>query len=119
MHQHNVDFYLCGHVHAYERMYPVYQNVTVQKGYNNPDALTHIVRPRGADDPAGPVQRSSLRARALPVRVEQVVGSAGNIEGIEGAWENEADWLAYRERHNFGCVACTWRGRSRRRPVSG
>jgi hypothetical protein len=39
-----VDLYLCGHVHGYERMWPVYQNVTQQKNYNNPSVFTHLVR---------------------------------------------------------------------------
>ena len=48
-----VDVYLSGHVHATERAFPVYRNVTVQHNYNNP-----------------------------PVPLHLVVGAAGNIEGV-------------------------------------
>lgn len=55
-HQYNVDIYLCGHVHAYERHYPIYRNQYV-KSYNNPTGLTGVV-----------------------------IGCAGNIEGHQNKW---------------------------------
>ena len=41
-HEFGVDIYFCGHVHAYERSWPVYKNQTVQKNYNNPNGLTVV-----------------------------------------------------------------------------
>lgn len=45
LYKYNVDMYICGHKHSYERTYPVY-NSTVEAGpnpYNNPRAPTHLV----------------------------------------------------------------------------
>ena len=34
--QANVDLYLSGHIHAYERLYPIYDGEVDANGYNNP-----------------------------------------------------------------------------------
>lgn len=40
--KYGVDVYFAGHVHSYERDYPVYQG-NVQTDYNNPRATTHLL----------------------------------------------------------------------------
>lgn len=73
-HTYHVDLYICGHVHAYERMYPIYQDVKVTSSYDNPQATTFIV-----------------------------IGDAGNVEGLSKSWLSETpDWLAYRYDEDFG-----------------
>jgi Iron/zinc purple acid phosphatase-like protein C len=57
---------VCGHVHAYERLYPVYRRQTTQKNYDNPRALPQII-----------------------------VGNAGNLEGFPKLWDKESpEYLA-------------------------
>jgi len=50
----NVDIFFSGHVHNYQRLYPIYQNQITSKGYNDPSSTMYIVS-----------------------------GAAGNIEGFE------------------------------------
>eukprot|EP01088_Endostelium_zonatum_P007209 TRINITY_DN193_c0_g1_i1.p1 TRINITY_DN193_c0_g1~~TRINITY_DN193_c0_g1_i1.p1 ORF type:complete len:434 (-),score=64.78 TRINITY_DN193_c0_g1_i1:195-1496(-) len=64
-HQYGVDIYFSGHVHAYERTWPVYKNVT-EKTYDNPKGLTTIT-----------------------------AGGAGCTEGLLTDWvEPRAEWSA-------------------------
>jgi len=37
-----VDLYIAGHVHMYERTWPMRDNVIVQEGYNNPNSTVYI-----------------------------------------------------------------------------
>ena len=45
--QYGVDLVLWGHVHAYERLWPVYDNVvlngTLEEPYTNPGAPVHLI----------------------------------------------------------------------------
>lgn len=77
-HKYNVDLYICGHVHSYERTYPVYKNTKMGNNYNNPAALTEIV-----------------------------VGCAGNTEGIVTEYISPvADWSAtiYDADYGYGML---------------
>ena len=38
-----MDVYFSGHVHAYERQYPVYKGVPTQTNYVDPQATVHII----------------------------------------------------------------------------
>jgi len=51
-HEFKVDLYICGHVHSYERSYPVYKGQPTSKDYVNPTSLTQIVA-GGAGCPEG------------------------------------------------------------------
>eukprot|EP01087_Luapelamoeba_hula_P023788 TRINITY_DN881_c0_g1_i4.p1 TRINITY_DN881_c0_g1~~TRINITY_DN881_c0_g1_i4.p1 ORF type:complete len:467 (+),score=57.41 TRINITY_DN881_c0_g1_i4:108-1403(+) len=64
LHKYKVDIFFCGHVHAYERTYPVYRNQTVSRSYNNPQAVVTIT-----------------------------TGAAGDIEGIAKTWAPR-EWSA-------------------------
>jgi len=79
LYENNVDAYFCGHVHAYERMYPVYDNNVDSNGYDNPRALTQIV-----------------------------IGNAGNIEGHSKFSKNQPDYVAYRNREDYGYGTLTF-----------
>jgi len=77
-HQFGVDLYFCGHVHAYERSWPVYKNQTVQKNYNNPKGLTVIT-----------------------------AGGAGCTEGLLTDWlDPRPDWSAkiFDEDETYGLI---------------
>eukprot|EP00035_Acanthoeca_spectabilis_P036634 m.40761 g.40761 ORF g.40761 m.40761 type:complete len:281 (-) comp8126_c0_seq2:25-867(-) len=43
LHQHRVDLYLTGHVHNYERTYPVFNGTVTAKSYANTTATVHVV----------------------------------------------------------------------------
>lgn len=73
----NVDLFLAGHVHVYERTLPVYDNVV----YNDYEDRSVYVNP------------------SAPVHV--TIGTAG--AAIVDLWEIEPDWLAFRQRsYGFG-----------------
>jgi len=77
-HQFGVDMFLCGHVHAYERTWPVYRNQTVQKNYVNPKGLVTLT-----------------------------AGAAGDIEGLSKSWlDPRPDWsaLVYSLRETYGLL---------------
>ena len=63
----DVDFVFAGHLHNYERMYPVYDGKLVQAGYNNPDAPVHVI-----------------------------VGMAGDDEGLTDTWDTKPDYSVVR-----------------------
>ncbi|CAK8992480.1 unnamed protein product [Durusdinium trenchii] len=63
-----VDLFLGGHLHNYERTWPVVQNVTVAKSYSNPKATVHAV-----------------------------IGNAGDSEGLTNRWEECPDWSVIRQ----------------------
>jgi len=70
--KYNVDLYMSGHVHAYERQYPVCNGALQQSNYVNPTCPVHIVN-----------------------------GAAGNIEGHTG-FGSQRDWNAYRNSADYG-----------------
>jgi len=72
--KYKVDLYLAGHVHAYERNYPIYDNQRVQDNYINPTAPVHIVS-----------------------------GSGGSIEGLTNLTAKPAqEWTAFRYWNSTG-----------------
>lgn len=52
---HKVDIYMSGHVHSYERTYPVSKGKLVTKSYHNAPSFFHIVIGNGGQ-PEGPAQ---------------------------------------------------------------
>ena len=62
--KYEVDMYLCGHQHSYERHWPVYQSKRTQTNYINPRATVYVVN-----------------------------GASGNVEGHSGGYGVEnPDW---------------------------
>lgn len=43
LHDYHVDLFMVGHVHSYERMYPIYQNKVFTHSYDNPVHTVYIV----------------------------------------------------------------------------
>eukprot|EP01091_Cochliopodium_minus_P006345 TRINITY_DN1622_c0_g2_i1.p1 TRINITY_DN1622_c0_g2~~TRINITY_DN1622_c0_g2_i1.p1 ORF type:complete len:422 (+),score=100.11 TRINITY_DN1622_c0_g2_i1:404-1669(+) len=41
--RYNVDIFFAGHVHNYQRNYPIYNNTVVSNEYNNPNATIYII----------------------------------------------------------------------------
>eukprot|EP01100_Stratorugosa_tubuloviscum_P007167 TRINITY_DN2_c0_g2_i1.p1 TRINITY_DN2_c0_g2~~TRINITY_DN2_c0_g2_i1.p1 ORF type:complete len:437 (-),score=195.07 TRINITY_DN2_c0_g2_i1:95-1405(-) len=79
LHENKVDLYICGHVHSYERLYPIYNNVVVQKNYDSPQAVVPIV-----------------------------IGNAGNIEGHTVEFVSpDPDYLAFRNSEDYGFALMT------------
>ena len=71
--EYGVDFYVAGHVHAYERHFPVYKDKCRQKDYLYPKAPAHIV-----------------------------VGSAGNTEGHTKLNSRKPAYVAHRNMKDYG-----------------
>lgn len=61
----SVDLYLAGHLHNYERTWPVFQGKVAAQSYTNPAAPVHIV-----------------------------IGMAGDDEGLTDKWETAQSWTA-------------------------
>jgi len=77
-HDYHVDVYVCGHVHSYERDYPIYQDKPV---YSN------------TTDPYYDAEST----------VYIVSGAAGCTEGFATCWNTpQASWSAYREATQRG-----------------
>ena len=72
--KYNVDIFFAGHVHAYYRTYPTYQNEPTSTEYNYPNSTVHVI-----------------------------AGAAGNIEGIS-TWDmaNLPPWYAYGDDTTYG-----------------
>jgi len=73
LYENNVDLYISGHVHSYERLYPIYNGVIGQFDYNNPRDITPIV-----------------------------IGNAGCMEGHNAFTQNQPDYVAYRNNVDWG-----------------
>jgi acid phosphatase type 7 len=48
--RYHVDFYLCGHKHAYERSYPVYAGAVPNTSYTDPQHTVHLLSGAGGQD---------------------------------------------------------------------
>jgi len=71
--KYHVDIFFCGHAHAYERIYPTYNNTPTATNYINPTSTTYIV-----------------------------AGAAGCLEGLDLIdWEYPS-WSVYKDYENFG-----------------
>ncbi|XXQ31750.1 Purple acid phosphatase [Plasmodiophora brassicae] len=68
-----VDLYLSGHVHSYERSYPVAKSQTLGAHYTNPAAPVYVVN-----------------------------GAAGNIEGHDPLPDDAPSWSAFRLSNKYG-----------------
>lgn len=73
-HEHKVDLFVCGHVHNYERSYPIYEGNRTSTSYVNPSGLVHVI-----------------------------VGNAGCPEGVEKDFsKHQPEWSAYRYDESTG-----------------
>lgn len=68
-----VDLYLTGHLHNYERSWPISDGEVEKQGYDQPKGTVHVV-----------------------------IGSAGDDEGLTDKWESVPSWSAVREGKNVG-----------------
>merc|ERR1712183_565997 len=69
-----VDVYLTGHLHNYERTWPVYNGTIEQQTYDKPKSTVHVV-----------------------------IGSAGDDEGLTDRWQKTTPaWSAVREGEHVG-----------------
>jgi len=74
--RHKVDLVIGGHVHAYERTYPVAKEASTQRDYVNPSAPTYIVQ-----------------------------GASGNRENNKGPYSNLPEWSAFNDQSiGFGLL---------------
>ena len=78
--QYEVDVFLTGHVHAYARTYPIYDNVVTSTSFVNPTAPVHVC-----------------------------AGGAGNREGVSKFPTDLPSWYAggNDETYGFGTFAAT------------
>lgn len=73
MKQYEVDLYIAGHVHAYARTFPVYNNTVTSTSFSDPPSTVHIV-----------------------------AGGAGNREGIETFPDSKPSWYANGNDETYG-----------------
>ncbi|XP_077983489.1 acid phosphatase type 7-like [Glandiceps talaboti] len=70
LYKYNVDIYMAGHNHQYERSYPVYKKQVTSKNYNNPQATVYIVNgaagnPEPNDPTYVPISMAPWRANEV------------------------------------------------------
>jgi len=77
LHEYQVNVYFTGHVHLYERQWPVYQDQVVSFDYNSPNSTVHIVS-----------------------------GAAGNVENLNSFNSPPPSWHAfgYNEDQGYGLL---------------
>eukprot|EP01087_Luapelamoeba_hula_P008112 TRINITY_DN2011_c0_g1_i1.p1 TRINITY_DN2011_c0_g1~~TRINITY_DN2011_c0_g1_i1.p1 ORF type:complete len:443 (+),score=71.85 TRINITY_DN2011_c0_g1_i1:1274-2602(+) len=74
LYKYKVDIFFCGHVHAYERTWPVYKNKTVTHSYDKPNGIVVVT-----------------------------TGAAGDIEGLTRKWKSPIpDYSAHRYDEDTG-----------------
>ena len=77
--KYSVDLFVVGHVHNYERMYPVYNDTVYAFDYKNPKATIHLLS-----------------------------GAAGNIEGLDNSFANPPPkWSAFNYGADYGYSSLT------------
>ena len=67
-HQYGVDFFLAGHYHEYESLWPSYNGVPTQKNFTNPRATVHVTAGNGGAP--GPDHFTSVVNRTLVNRTK-------------------------------------------------
>lgn len=65
MYKYGVDMYLYGHVHNYQRLFPVYNSIVDPAGYNNPKATTMVLVGSPGNDEMDPAQRKRVLQQEL------------------------------------------------------
>lgn len=66
--ENSADLFLAGHLHNYERSWPVFKGNVTAKSYSDPDSPVHVV-----------------------------IGMAGDVEGLTNKWMAAPDWRARRD----------------------
>jgi hypothetical protein len=59
--KYGVDVYFSGHVHSYERDYPVYRGVVEKTSYDKPLATTHLLIGGAGNDEMKDAQREAMK----------------------------------------------------------
>jgi predicted MPP superfamily phosphohydrolase len=91
-HTYKVDLYLCGHVHAYERSWPMYKGKVTQKSYVNPTGLVEL--DAGA---AGCIEGlSNTWISPIPEWSAKRYGSSESYGILTVKSNEELDWVVYR-----------------------
>eukprot|EP00604_Paraphysomonas_vestita_P000695 CAMPEP_0174824414 /NCGR_PEP_ID=MMETSP1107-20130205/34085_1 /TAXON_ID=36770 /ORGANISM="Paraphysomonas vestita, Strain GFlagA" /LENGTH=284 /DNA_ID=CAMNT_0016051629 /DNA_START=614 /DNA_END=1471 /DNA_ORIENTATION=- len=104
--KYGVDIYFSGHVHSYERDYPVYQGVLDPNGYNNPSATTFLmIGGSGNDEMHGAQIAASKKTGAQFVEPKPIFpGSTVTTEG-SGKWRastQNGEWTAVTDDDHYG-----------------
>ena len=81
--QHDVDLFLAGHLHNYERSFPISDGEVLRESYN-----WTAVQQQEQDAGVAPTKKGT---------VHMVIGNAGDNEGLTSAWEQpKPSWVAFR-----------------------
>ena len=84
--KYGVDIYFSGHVHSYERDYPVYKGVLDPNGYVNPSATTYLMIGGAGNDEMTNDLKESPNSWSPPVGVGKWIQSS-----TTGAWTAATD----------------------------
>lgn len=80
--KYGVDMYFSGHVHSYERNYPVYQGNVDPNKYNNPKATTHLLIGGAGNDEMHGIQSSLDKTLDTAISIaQQAFGRWSRVTG--------------------------------------
>ena len=69
-----MDLYFSGHVHDYERTFPVYNTTEIERGYFNPSHTVHIVSGNAGNDEVNVLPRHPEAPWSVTTNVGYGVG---------------------------------------------
>jgi hypothetical protein len=105
--KHGIDYVFAGHVHAYQRTYPLKYGIrttttqgrTSEMRESSPDIESGLESESKIDD--GNSNRLSLNNIDRGA-IHITVGTGGNYEGLTNRWYEDVDWSAYKNGEQYG-----------------
>lgn len=94
-----VDVYFSGHVHSYERDFPVYRGELDPNGYNDPAATTYIMTGGAGND-----EMHGAQVKAAQVTGAKFVESKRILDGHDTVSEGDGKWRASTESGEWTAV---------------
>jgi len=117
LHRYEVDLYITGHEHSYERVWPTLRNQVVQRNYSRPAATAYLitgaagVRPPPARPPASLESLDLLSLEGVVCACAVVRVSCAVAQCAEGLtpWKDEfvPEWSAFRTNTVWGFSTLT------------
>jgi len=104
--KYNVDVYFSGHVHSYERDFPVYKSELDAAGYNNPRATTYIMIGGSGNDEMYLAEHGQSKEAENVKKFLKKYDPSPKEDGTDGKWNKvqgkTGPWTAEIDTDHFG-----------------